>query len=261
MFGKPRLIDKHTEAWFFDRFAWILENFSQEKPVNRTELVTPSPEHFPVDPDGASLPEQLLRHVINYSGVDHWTFSLERVDENGTKDLGSALLLYPLTQASPVEANDNEDDCLPITYPDRYDTSAQHLISCFGSHIGWYLAQTVEMPEEFDEEEFPLIADLMAIYLGFGVIRSNTSFDSQSDGEFGWHAWSTERQGFLTEGTTIFATLVFAELAGIEVERVRAGLKPRLHKQLEKARRQIVHSQDDIARLRALEPRNLSIVD
>lgn len=152
-------------------------------------------------------------------------FLFECVDENGIKDFGLVLLLYLFIQVSLVEVNDNEDDCLFIIYLDWYDILVQYLIFCFSFYIGWYLVQIVEMFEEFDEEEFLLIVDLMVIYLGFGVICLNILFDSQSDGEFGWYVWFMECYGFLIEGMIIFVILVFVEFVGIEVECVWVGFK------------------------------------
>lgn len=263
MFGKPRLIDKHTTAWIVDRFAWILETFGPDKPVNETELALPTPAFFPVSGDSDNHRVDILRRVAALAGVEAWPLALYPYEENAAKPVGEALLLQPLTQPGPVESNDNAADpqAYPIGYPEHYATRPQHLVACFAWAISHHLCAGKPLPEEFEEDEIGALNDLISVYLGFGVFRCNTTFDSASDSDGRSHSWSIERQGYLTEASMLFATALFIRLNGTAPEIAREHIKPRLHKQFDKAVRQVDAFPDDLAYLRSLEPPKLTVVE
>jgi len=261
MFGKPRLVEKNTEAWIFDRLAWVLEVLGTEKPTYQTQLALPNNEFFPIRKDDDDAVEQIFRLVTRYAGVENWSFELTPLAENGAKPIGEALLLQPLTQPQPIENNDNGSEALPVQFPARYRDAPSHLVSCFALEIALHLLSYREFPDEFSDDEIGALADLVTVYLGFGIFRVNTAFGSESSSDFNSHAWGTERQGVLTETSLVFTTAIFVRLVGIAPEDVRPFLKNRLRKSFDKAIRQVDASPDEIAHLRSCEPPNLTLVE
>lgn len=260
--GKSRLVDKHTAAWTVDRFGWILETYGPDKPVSNTELVLPTAEFFPSSGCPETGIEEIFRNVARHAGVADWSFEIDAVDDNTARPVGSALLLQPLTQASPVQANDNAEDpqSWPISYPARFATSPAPLIACFAHQIAWHLLHQTDWPEAFGPDEVGGLCDLVTVYLGFGVFLSNSAYEFEGYSLGLESGWVSERQGSLSEVSILFATALFLRLQNGKPDIVRDHLKPKLRGHFDKAIQQVDSMEEDLAYLRSLEPRNLSLV-
>lgn len=257
MFGKPKLIDKASAAWIFDRFGWVIETFSIEKSVQETELVLPTADHFPPSDEGRELSHHLFRIVQTFCGVEDWKFELQEVTINEPKPVGPGMLLQPLTQAELDDPN-AESPYIPIEFV--ASQRAEVMIWSYSHQIAWKLMQSSDWPDEFQADEAHLIADLITIYLGFGIFSANCAFESaafHSALEFGW---SSQQHGSLPEDSRLFALAIFMAIAGSSPAIALPHLKARLRKRFNKACRQVACHEEDVRALRALGRPKLSLV-
>ena len=134
------------------------------------------------------------------------------------------------------------------------------LISGLVHQLSWHLLGTAEWPEEFTADEEGMLCDLTGIYLGFGVFHANAAFEYSATADFERQGWSSQRQGFLSETSMVFATAIFLRLSGTSEADALKHLKPHLSKQLRKALKQVDASPEQLNRLRSAEPPRLELV-
>ncbi|TMM45341.1 hypothetical protein [Qipengyuania marisflavi] len=89
--------------------------------------------------------------------------------------------------------------------------------------------------------------DCAAIYLGFGVLLSNSARHMEHSvdvGGFGWRSWSA---GYLSEEARVTATAMFAALHQYDLRDAERALKPHLRKDMQKATKAIAADHPNFA--------------
>ena len=253
MFGKPRLVDKHTEAWVIDRLAWILENLSAEKSVKSTQLILPKGEFFPDLPeDPKDRAEALFKKVAYYCAIEDWQVELECYQSHQSREVGPYWHLQPL-EPSPAGYFESQNNQVTIAFGDTLLDKPHHLIATFAHEIAHYVLAYCPWPEDFSEDDHELVTDLTAVYLGFGVFLANSAFETEGRSDFLGQGWSTQSQGYLSEETLLFALALFLRIQDSDPDLALSGLKARLHKPFKKAMKQTESLDEDIAYLKSLD--------
>ena len=88
------------------------------------------------------------------------------------------------------------------------------------------------------KREWPLLVELLSIYLGFGIPMTNSAF-SFAGGCGSCSKRAAQRQAFLSQDESLFALAIFCNLKQIETKTVIQALKPHLKKLYKRANHQL----------------------
>lgn len=240
MFFSQKAIEDDIADWVEDRFAILLEHFSAEKSVQATQLVTPDTGRFVIDADTAEArAEQAYRQTAALAGFADWPVKLVSMGDEGPRNLSSGVIL-PSTNTAAGSFSVNQDGEVEIRFSRDLMDRPDDLVATFAHELAHLLLHSRQVEEGVDAEDAELVTDLGAVYLGFGVYLANSAFEIQQfdDGLMGG-GWTSQRQGYLTENTLVYATALFCAIKDDGFEAAREALKPRLREVFDRALKQL----------------------
>ncbi|MBY0401270.1 hypothetical protein K2X89_13310, partial [Myxococcota bacterium] len=147
---------------------------------------------------------------------------------------------------------ESEDpDGVPIiAFDPRLEARPEALVATFAHELGHYLLDTVaELPPGGEEFEEPM-ADLAAVFLGFGVFTCNSAFDFRQDFDGKWMQWECTTHGYLPEDTLAFALGLFMRVYDVDPDSVVPHLDPNPRRYLAEALAQIDSIPEEIESLK-----------
>jgi len=251
LFEKKPLLDEETVEWLFDSFGWALENFDGDLFYEHTVLVLPTNQFFP----GRVQSEQgmaslILDQVKSYAFIAHWP--TQAIDQ------GSACLTRPaaveisapLRDSNAVAVSVGGDvTALQIPYNPQQINNPEGMIATFAHTLAHYLGQMAAQPPPGGTEYWPQATEVLAIYLGFGLMFANSAYTFRGSCASCYNP-NANRDAYLTELQSVYALAIFAVLKGIPDAAVTGQLKAHLRGFYRKAVKQVSARTQDLARLK-----------
>ena len=223
-----------------DAFAWALENFDADYFHQHTVLVEPSNKFFPGRVDSQQgMAELIFDRVKAYAGVSHWPTRVQ--------DASSCVIESTPTieiTGNMREVDGKEDPNLPaeqrllIPYNPQQISNPEGMIASFAHTLAHYLGQTARTPPPGGEEYWPHVTELLAIYLGFGLMFANSAYTFRGGCGSCYNA-NANRDAYLTEQQSVYSLAIFAVLKGLPDKSVTSHLKGHLRSFYKKAVREI----------------------
>jgi len=265
MFGwlrKQPLLDPASSEWIFAAFGWALEQFGSDYFRDRTELVTPSNQHFPDRiSDNNALVNRLFARVRALAGMQDWPCRLAVQEADPITHVAATVLVQgaphgPAGTFRMRAAEDGSGRHALITFNPSQVSDPEALIATFAHELAHYLAHSVDaLPPGGDAYE-ELATDVLAVVMGFGLFIANGAFRFRQYQSGRSRGWSTRHQGYLCRDEATFALAIFCTLKAIPAREVVPHLQPGLAPGFRKACREVQDS-DVLARLRAIDlPKN-----
>lgn len=252
---KPKpVLDAETVDWMFDCFAWGLRNLDAGVFNNETILVTPTNEHFPGSESSVQgMAQLILDQVKGYAGVKHWPCRL--VDANSISSLQPASLLLdgPLRGAAgKVPAVVDESRYLPIPYNVDSMRDPEVLIANYAHVLAHYLASLVEEPPPGGEQNWPHVTELLAVFMGFGLMMANSAYTAKIRSCSSCASPAVERTNYLSQYDISYALAIFCGLKDIAPKTVLPHLKKTLRPFYKKAYKEVMAQAERLERLKVL---------
>ncbi len=234
------VLDEETILWQFDTYAWALEQFDAGVFYNETELVLPDNRYFPGTADS---PEGMARlifdHVKRYAGVSHWPTEL--IEENACATLPAPKLQIEgdLRGAGGiVQRNVLPEHRLPVLYNEGMLGSPETIIASFAHTLAHYLGSLASAEPPGGLENWPHVTELLAVFMGFGVIFANDAYNFRAGcGNCGPAA--VERENYLSQHDVTYALAIFTTLKQIPEKQVKGYLKKSLRGYFGKAMKDV----------------------
>lgn len=256
-FQKQPLLDEATSKWMFDSFAWALRNFDAKVFDAETILVTPTNEHFPGSSrDAHEMAQLIFDRVKFYAGLSHWPCLLASEHEAAILSPNYVTMGAPMRRGkalmdSKMQA-DNAQFQLVIPYQPQTIQAPEVLISHFAHILAHYLGtQTQEAPPG-GEENWPHVTELLAVFLGFGLMMANTAYTTKIRSCTSCSGPAIERTNFLSQYDITYALAIFAALKGIPQKTIVPHLKSTLRAFYKKAFSEVSGKTADIAMLQSI---------
>jgi hypothetical protein len=230
------LIDNDSMCWMFDVFAWAQKNFSRNVAENRAKLILPTNDFFPGK--GASVEEMaalIFSQVKSYMGLSELACELQ--NETGSHQAVPSL---PGSEKLP-EAQANER--LVLTYLTHTLNDPEVLIASFAHQLAFYLVTTAEEAPPGGRENWAHAAELLASFLGFGVIMANTANTQKIRSCGSCSGPAVERESFLSQYDMTYALTIYTSLNNVTVKEALSQLKKSLRSFYKKSNKQITNSQ------------------
>ena len=195
-------VDVETRAWIDGRFTWLIGQFGRERP--QSTVILPTADFFPDKFDGRYETVRLLfDRVCGYMGVDPNSVEISEYEDRVPVQEGN---LVPGTAGLYEENGGNFRIWLNVS---NFDDPLA-LVATMTHELGHVLllGQGRISPEEPDHEP---LTDLLAVYLGLGVIQANAVIREATNRMGAYSNWQMSRQGYLSMQAFGYALAVFAK--------------------------------------------------
>jgi len=254
LFEHRALLEESSSQWLFDAFAWSLDNFDANLFYNNTVLVLPTNRFFPGRADSVdSIANLIFDQVKSYAGISHWP---TRIADQSSCSLPNApqveikgALRGPNGVADESVADEHR---LLIPYNPQQISNPEGMIASFTHTLAHYMGQMAKTPPPGGVEYWPHVTELLAVYLGFGLMFANSAFTFRG-GCGSCYNPNTNRDAYLSEQEATYALAVFAVLKKIPNSSVTGHLKSHLRGFYRKAIKEINQRKDDLAQLRKID--------
>ena len=251
LFRTKKLLDDNVNRWLYDGYAWALRNFGSDIFYYDTVLVTPTDQHFP---DRVENPEQMMAKIFDrvraYAGMTSWPCELLALNTGDDPVLPPAVTAEraPRGPAGHISVS-GDRPYVPIVFDRTQLGNPELLVAGFARELGGYLCAVAPEEPPGGAEYRGHAADLLAVFMGFGVFMANTAFMIKKGGCSGCGI-TVHCHGNLTEDEFTYALAMFAALKGIEHRGGEPSLKSSLRPFYRKAVREIMNDADAIVRLK-----------
>lgn len=235
--GKPLLPDNEAQ-WIIDTFIWAFEHFDGQYFVEQSKVVLPTNEFFPGQVSSISaMAQQVFHQVVGFAGMQNWPIQLVAPQQlSGAhfptfKFVGQsrgqfAQLVQPVTQPILISFNPAQ-----INQP-------QDLVASFAQALAMILIKQKGVLPPGGEAFLPQATDLLAHFLGFGVMLTNTAYQFRGGCGSCYNPYAN-RQAALPETENIMCLALVSTLKGADRHKISAQLKPHLRSQYKKAMKQM----------------------
>lgn len=214
--------------WLFQLFGWCLRNFSPAVFYRQTQLVLPTNDFFPGKVDSVQgMAELVFNRVAEYSGMSHWPWEVAEqsrchLENRLTLPEGAGQAFSGDRQLLTLNGQD-----LLMLYDHRHIGNPEALIAGFAHRLGQYLGHTANEPIPGGEENWSQATEVIAVYLGFGLMFANSAFVFPPGGCSSCGT-AVSRDNALSQWDCTYALAIFAVLKDIPLGQVRPHLKKSL---------------------------------
>lgn len=243
MFGllkhKP-LLETASTQWMLEVYAWSLKNFDADIFYQHTVLVEPSNRFFPGRENSElGMANLIFDRVKQYAAVSHWPTQVVdhascSIPNAGQVEIGGPLRLPDALMDESV----SQERRLLIPYNPQQINNPEGLIATFAHTLAHYLGQMAKEPPPGGVEYWPHVTELLAIYLGFGLMFANSAYTFRGGCGSCYNA-RENRDAFLTEQQSVYGLAIFAVLKGLPNASVTRHLKSHLRSFYKKAAKEI----------------------
>jgi hypothetical protein len=237
--SKP-LVDDDELAFIVDVFSWAATHLDGEYFLASTQIITPSAEHFPDSVNSVeAMANSVFSRVVGYAGMSNWPLRLVSPGMPATQMLPALRVLHALRgERSEVVTTDNRT--IDFSYNPQQINQPEDLVASFAvglSHllVATHVQQTGQFPPG-GQAQLAQACDVIAIYLGFGVMLANTAYRFKGGCGSCYNPYAN-RQAALTESQTIFALALVSHFK--PDANVTKYLKSHLKGQFKQARNQL----------------------
>ncbi len=231
------LLDEAYAGWMFDVYAWALRNFDPAMFRDETFLVTPSNEHFP---GRANSPDEMANlifdRVVVYAGMTHWPLKLVPPGSCVLEPAAEVRVVAGARGSRAVAAAESPAS-LTLSYDPDYLNNPEAMIAVFAHTLAHYLGASANEPAPGGTDNWPHVTEILAVFLGFGLMFANTALVLPRGGCCGGTV--VRRQAYVSQHDITYALAIFSALKGVPHKEVLQHLKKPLRGHFKQALREI----------------------
>jgi hypothetical protein len=237
LFDRQPLLDEDYAGWMFDVYAWAMRNFDPLMFRDETLLVTPSNQHFPGRAHNhAEMANMIFERVVAYAGMGHWPLKLLPPDKCVLEPGTEVQLITGLRGSRAIAANESQGS-LTLSYDPAYLDNPEVTIALFVHGLAYYLGSSASEPPPGGVENWPYVIEILAVFLGFGLMFANTALIFPRGGCCGGPV--VRRQASLSQHDITYALAIFAALKDLPQKDVVKYLKKSLRGHFKQALREV----------------------
>ena len=239
LFGpRQALLDQPSIDWLYQVFSWAQQQLGGDYFHQYTCLVEPTNAFFPgrvESPEG--LAELLFGQVAGYAGMAHWPFRLvDGVACEAAEVLPVQLPADLRQRADAAGTAPRTAAALEIGYDPSQLRNPQVAIATYAQGLAHHLAAAVGELPPGGRENWYQVTEVVAVYLGFGIMLSNTAFTFRPGcGGCG----VAGRDNALSEFDITYSLAIFCALKGLDANAAVPHLKRSLRGYFKRALKQV----------------------
>ncbi|MBK1671953.1 hypothetical protein [Ectothiorhodospira shaposhnikovii] len=212
LFRRAPVVDDTTRAWIRDVHAWAMAQQDDLRPLDQAHLVMPIREHFPAQ---VQSPHEAA--VATFAAIRRHA-GLEAVP----------MRLVPAGDGTRFPAIPSEAEPLVLEYDPLLWTNRQALVAQLARDLaGWWM-YTRSRPAPAQEGNEAHVAELVAVWMGFGIFLANTAFISRVGGCGKCAGPAIDRSASLGRPEIAYALACFCRDRKIAPGEARSFLEPPL---------------------------------
>jgi len=265
---KP-VVDEASKEWIFDTFAWCIEQLDGEFFKKNSELILPNNSFYPGSASSvAAMADKIFSNTINYTGMTSWPLKLVSSEDFKQKPMPqlsfeSRLRGESAKVGTKVAANINSEVSSNISYKVEGEALVSSEFTSVPAvptiDIAFHSSQ-LNQPQDLiaylvqvqagilvnqhgilppgGKEVLPQTIDLVACFMGFGVIFANTAYQFKG-GCGSCNNQNLNRQAALPELETVYALALFCVIKAVDIKPIKKALKSHLNKPFRQAYKEI----------------------
>jgi hypothetical protein len=243
------LLEETYADWIFGVYGWALRNFDPVMFRDETLLVTPSNAHFPGRANSQEeMANLIFERVVAYAGMAHWPLKLLPPD-SCVLEQTPRVLVQGDTRGSRALAPQPSAANLTLSYEPGYLNNPEAMIAVFAHTLAHYLGTSATEPPPGGAENWPHVTEILAVFLGFGLMFANTALVLPRGGCCGGPV--VRRQAYVSQHDITYALAIFSALKGLPGNAVLKHLKKPLRGHFKRALREV--NGRYVAQLQALQ--------
>jgi hypothetical protein len=173
LFNKRPPLEESSIRWLFDAYGWAFRNLSSSIFHLQTTLVLADDVHFPLDAHSTQgRAELLFKKAAEHAGMGHWPWQLH--DCTHYHPRSEVVVPAMARQAFRGAHRLKLDTPFPVIYDPRLAVEREVLLASFARVLAGYLVRTLGELPPGGISRWSHGIDLLAIFLGFGVIYANS---------------------------------------------------------------------------------------
>jgi hypothetical protein len=220
------LLDEIYAGWMFDVYAWAMRNFDPVMFRDETMLVTPSNHHFPGRADSPEeMANLIFNRVVAYAGMVHWPLKLLPIDRC-VLETPADIRVSSGVRGSRAVASETLTASLKISYDPSNLNNPEVMIAMYTHALAQYLGSSAAEPPPGGTENWPHVTEILAVFLGFGLMFANTALILPKGGCCG--APVVRRQAYVSQHDITYALAIFSVLKKLPPKEVLKHLKTSL---------------------------------
>ncbi|PHR84568.1 MAG: hypothetical protein COA59_06355 [Colwellia sp.] len=264
--AKP-VIDEESKEWIFDTFAWCIDNLDDDFFQNNSELILPNNTFYPGSSSSVEeMAETIFANTIKYAGMTSWPIRLVSSDSFTPKPMPQLAFTSRLRgENANISSNTSAGINAHVSTEVSYKVEGEELIPTIPPatstiDIAFHSSQ-LNQPQDLiaylvqsqaailvnqhgqlapgGNEVLAQTIDLVACFMGFGVIFANTAYQFKS-GCGSCNNRNLNRQPALPELETVYALALFSVIKGVDIKLIKKELKPHLYKAFRQAHKEII---------------------
>lgn len=237
--NRDPVLDEAYAGWMLDVFDWAVRSFDPLMFRDETILVTPSNAHFP---GRANSPEEMASlifdRVVAYAGMAHWPLQLLPPDSCVLEPAPEVRIVTGARGARGARAVAAASPAsLTLSYDPDYLNNPEAMIAVFAHTLAHYLGTSASEPPPGGAENWPQVTEVLAVFLGFGLMFANTALVLSRGGCCGGPV--VRRQAYVSQHDITYALAIFAALKGLPPKAVLGHLKKPLRGHFKRALREV----------------------
>jgi len=246
--AKP-VIDEESKEWIFDTFTWCITQLDRDFFNNNSQLILPNNTFYPGSSTSVEqMAENIFTNTSKYTGMSSWPIRLVPAETFMPKPMPQLIFESTLRgetcEVSCLVSNEAEIPTVDIAFHASQLNQPQDLIAYLVQAQANILvtqngANNMGIDAPGGKEVFAQTIDLVACFMGFGVIFSNTAYQFKG-GCGSCNNQNLNRQAALPELETVYALALFCVLKGVAVKDVKKELKSHLYKPFRQAYKEII---------------------
>jgi len=259
---KP-VVDGASREWIFDTFTWCMDELDGDFFQNNSELILPNNTYYPGSSSSVEeMAETIFASTIKYAGMTSWPITLVPAERFTQKPMPqlifesrlrgenckiSAFEYFNISDDSNViKNNDKIFPTIDIAFHQSQLNQPQDLIAYLVQNQANILVTQHEHvaigPKKSapgGKNVQPQTIDLVACFMGFGVIFANTAYQFKG-GCGSCNNSNLNRKSALPELETVYALALFCVVKNYGIKQVKKELKSHLYKPFRQAHKEIL---------------------
>lgn len=252
LFKTTPIIDDASREWIFDTFAWCIDQLDGDFFKQHSELVLPNNTFYPGS--SSSVEEMATAIFVNttkYTGMTTWPLRLVPSEHFTPKALPQLSFESTLRgeqckircKSNYEMGNETAAPAIDIAFHQSQLNQPQDLIAYLVQHQAGILVNqqsmnTPNIPPPGGNEVLAQTYDLVACFMGFGVVFANTAYQFKG-GCGSCNNRNLNRQAALPELETVYALALFCVIKNSDIKTVKKALKSHLFKAFKQAHKEI----------------------
>jgi len=236
------VIDESSHQWILDTFSWAITHFDVLEFKNNSQLVLPNNQFYQGSVSSVhEMALSIFKQTTDYAGMQEWPIVLVTPEQFFSGSQQITIPRFNMTdncrgEDTPFARLNDEDtqklqqQLIMLSYRENQVNQPQDLISSIVQNLANILIVQQSSLPPGGKELIPQAVDIIACFMGFGLIFSNTAYQFRG-GCGSCNNPNANRQSALPENETVHALALFCLLKSIKPKAVKAHLKSHLRKQ------------------------------